>query len=75
MQNNVDLKIFFKALWNHVILVKVISLLKENKDFFAKLRNKYRELEKYIDKYEAVFSQMKLLIQLQKYFKTIWRKN
>lgn len=55
MQNNVDLKIFFKALWNHVILVKIISLLKENKDFFAKLRNKYRELEKYIDKYEAVF--------------------
>ncbi len=55
MQNNVDLKIFFKALWNHVILVKVLTLLKENKTFLTQLKNKYKELETYIDKYEPTF--------------------
>ena len=42
-------------MWNHVILVKVLTLLKENKTFLTQLKNKYKELETYIDKYEPTF--------------------
>lgn len=55
LNNSVDLKIFFKALWNHVILVKILKLLKENQSFFMALKSKNKEMSKYVDKYGDIF--------------------
>lgn len=55
LNNSVDLKIFFKVLWNHVILVKILTLLKENQSFWDKLTSKNKDMVDYVNKYRDIF--------------------
>ena len=55
VEKKVDLTIFFKSLWNHVILVKILTVLDTKKTFFDNIRKKYKNLENYLEKYEKNF--------------------
>ena len=55
IEKKIDLTIFFKSLWNHVILVKILTVLDTKKTFFDSIRNKYKDLEDYLEKYEKNF--------------------
>lgn len=68
LEQGVDLKIFFKALWNHVILVKILTLLKEKQSFFDNLTKKHKEMAEYVETYgEAFFSDNALNIITERF--------
>lgn len=69
IEKKVDLRIFFKALWVHVILVKIIEILTDKDTFLDTLIRKDRkDLKEYIDSYESHFFEDEALNEITEKF-------
>ena len=55
-------------MWNHVILVKILTLLKEKQSFFDNLTKKHKEMSEYVEIYsESFFSDNALNIITERF--------
>lgn len=59
IENNIDLRIFFKALWVHVILIKIIEMDIGQRSFLGNLfsNKEKKDIYNYIDSYNDTFFQ------------------
>ena len=55
IKQNVDLRIFFKALWVHVILIKFIEIETGKDNYLDHLFRKHKDLYDYIDSFKGQF--------------------
>lgn len=71
IQDNIDLRIFFKALWVHVILIKIIEIDIGKTTFLDNLfhRNDKKELREYIESYNDKFFDDEALTVITERFK------
>ena len=68
IDDNIDLRIFFKALWVHVILIKIIDIEIGKPSFIENLFHKKRELYDYINSYNDTFFDEDALVEITERF-------
>lgn len=68
IKQNVDLRIFFKALWVHVILIKFIEIETGKDNYLDHLFRKHKDLYDYIDSFKGKFFEDEALTTITEKF-------
>ena len=74
LAQGIDLKVFFKALWVHVILVKIIEIIHGDTGFIESFLQRWRggkkidKIKAYLDKYNHKFFDDDVLTEITKEF-------
>ena len=68
--NSIDIRVFYKSLWLHVLLIKIIELLYPKDDLLTTLRglfsDKHKLAREYIDAFEANFFNDNIISEITK---------